>query len=217
MKTSTPEPETWLDLSKAADFLGVHFTTLRRWADHGEIPCIRTPGKRRRFSVKALSDFLQASTQPAAAPGHQPLQELAIDRARQQVQALQSQPNISGAGGWLARMDPQQRLYLKGSGHRLMALLLQYNSRCDSGEIYLDEGQRLMQEYSRACAQVGLSLPETVNVFLLFRRSILDAVHETGYLGGADDQEGRCLYQRTTEFLDALLLDLISSYPQANS
>src|SRR5512141_1652730 len=58
---SSAEPassEHWLDLSEAAQYLGVHFTTLRRWADAGQVPCIRTPRGRRRFSRPELTAFL---------------------------------------------------------------------------------------------------------------------------------------------------------------
>lgn len=44
-----PAP-TWVGLSDAVEILGVHETTVRRWADSGAIKQIRTPGRQRRFS-----------------------------------------------------------------------------------------------------------------------------------------------------------------------
>lgn len=41
---------TWIGLSEAVEVLGVHETTVRRWADSGAIKTIRTPGRQRRFS-----------------------------------------------------------------------------------------------------------------------------------------------------------------------
>lgn len=41
---------TWIGLGEAVDVLGVHETTVRRWADSGAITTIRTPGRQRRFS-----------------------------------------------------------------------------------------------------------------------------------------------------------------------
>ena len=38
-----------LRLSEAASLLGVRPETLRRWADAGTVPCVRTPGGERRF------------------------------------------------------------------------------------------------------------------------------------------------------------------------
>lgn len=213
MKPQNVDHETWLDLSQAADFLGVHFTTLRRWANAGEIPCLRTPGGRRRFSVKALEQFVQEmaqqkSTGLAVIP---PLHERAVKLARQSVSSLPSHEN------WLARMSEEQRLRMKGTGHRLMALLLQYNGRSEGGEAFVEEGRRITGEYSQVCASIGLTLPETVGVFLFFRRSILDAIHETGSLAGYEDAEGMRLFSRTTDFLDVLLVHLISSFQQTQT
>ncbi len=222
MKPKKVDHETWLDLSAAADYLGVHFTTLRRWADAGEIAFIRTPGGRRRFSVKTLAQFveqmrvspaLEQVEQPAGltVQAGSPLQERAIGLAREHVR------DLSNGGSWLSRLSEEQRHAMKGTGHRLTALMLQFNSRDDGGEAYLEEGCRIMRDYSQVCSSIGLSLTETVNVFLLFRRSILDAVHQTGYLGGAEDYEGQRIYHHTTVFLDQILVELISSYLQAPS
>jgi len=73
-----PPSIQWLDLSDAAQFLDVHFTTLRRWADTGKINYIRTPGGRRRFSMADLEQFRSSLRQaevtpyPAKFPREQP-------------------------------------------------------------------------------------------------------------------------------------------------
>lgn len=211
MKPRTIEHNTWLELSQAADFLGVHFTTLRRWADAGKVPYMRTPGGRRRFSVTALEQFVQSRLEGssiglAVSAPENPLEQRAIAFARQSVS------NLTPAENWLGKMSEAQRLSLKGTGRQLMALLLQYNGRVDGGEAFLDEGRRIISEYSAICLSVGFSLQETVHAFLFFRRSILDAIHETGYLSSGEDYEGQRIYQRTTDFLDVLLLDLIDRY-----
>lgn len=209
MKQNHFRREVWMDLSEAAEYLGVHFTTLRRWADAGEISYMRTPGKRRRFSLKALEDFIEKRQQ-----GHEveenwdePLKARAINLARASVQ------NIRGSEKWLDQIDQEQRMHMKSTGHRLMALLLQYNSRSEGGEAFLEEGKRIMGEYSQVCAVKGLSMLETVRIFLFFRLSILDAVHETSYLHSGSDQDSLRLFHRTTKFLDDLILELIGSYP----
>lgn len=208
MKRKDLDHETWLDLAEAAEYLGVHFSTLRRWADSGAIPYIRTPGKRRRFSLEVLEAFLEQRRQggPSALALVQPLEERAIDYART---GLHSRPDSQD---WLARLNEAQRAGMRGTGHRLMALLLQYNSRLDGCEAYLEEGRRILREYGRICRDSGLSLPETVRIFLFFRRSILDAVQETRSIGGGEDSTGLQLYHRTTDFLDELLVELIGGY-----
>ena len=49
--------ETWLTLSEAAGLLDVHPTTLRRWANNGDIPVMVTPGGHRRFAATDLARF----------------------------------------------------------------------------------------------------------------------------------------------------------------
>ena len=41
-------PERYLPISEAAKRLGVHHTTLRKWANEGKIDYTRTVGRRRR-------------------------------------------------------------------------------------------------------------------------------------------------------------------------
>jgi excisionase family DNA binding protein len=204
--------ETWLDLSKAADYLGVHFTTLRRWADSGKISFMRTPGGRRRFSLSSLEQFVKHFSEGTTGgliispTAYEPLERRAIDITRQSVR------NLPATENWLGRLSDEQRTSMRGTGSRLMALLLQYNSHSDGGDAYLTEGQRISGEYGQICCKAGLSLPETVQVFLFFRRSILDAIHETQHLSEGEDAEALRLYNRSTDFLDNLMISLIISY-----
>lgn len=53
----------------AAEYLGVHVGTVRRWTDRGELAFYRTPGGQRRFRPEELEAFLrecQRGREPAA-------------------------------------------------------------------------------------------------------------------------------------------------------
>jgi len=202
----------WLDLSDAARYLGVHFTTLRRWADAGEVPCIRTPGGRRRFALPDLQQFLARMLQPSAARASMPLETRALDLARQRMQN-----HVVHQENWFARLDEQQRLQFRHSGRRLFGLLIQFSSRGDAGEAFLEEGKLMAREYGAACSRAGLSITETVRAFLFFRRSLLDAIHETSSLNGPNDMGSQRLYQRMSDFLDAMLLDTIEIYCEVHT
>jgi len=52
----------WLTLSQAAALLGVHPSTVRRWADHGDLPVKLTPGGHRRFRRAELEARLRPRT-----------------------------------------------------------------------------------------------------------------------------------------------------------
>lgn len=49
-ESNTHTVSPWLGLAEAVEVLGVHESTVRRWADRGAIKTIRTPGNQRRFA-----------------------------------------------------------------------------------------------------------------------------------------------------------------------
>jgi excisionase family DNA binding protein len=204
-------PAPWLDLSEAAQHLGVHFTTLRRWADAGQVPCIRTPGGRRRFALADLDQFLAGLRQT---PNHAlaPLDTAALEAARQQLHA-----HSGPSDDWQVRFGEEQRTRFRYSGQKLLGLLIQFGSRTDPGEAFLEEGRRLAAEYGEACCRAGMSVTETVRTFLFFGHSMLNAVQQAGTLQGGHDAEGLRLYQRMSDFLDSILLAVIESYCQPPS
>ncbi len=130
MSDSTP---SWLELSEAADFLGVHFTTLRRWADAGQVPCIRTPGGRRRFSRTELTAFLAG------------LHSGQFRDNKAEAKLLPAPVTHTGLARepWYPRLDDAQRAAMRVEGQGLMAVLMQYATRTNGGEVFLEEGRRV--------------------------------------------------------------------------
>ena len=58
--------QRFLNVSEAAEFLGVSAASLRKWSDQGLVPVYRTPGGQRRYSPPDLDEFLASMRQPAA-------------------------------------------------------------------------------------------------------------------------------------------------------
>jgi hypothetical protein len=92
---------------------------------------------------------------------------------------------------------------------------MQYASRTNGGEPFLQEGRRLASHYGLICRRSGLSLIETVRAFLMVRRSIKDSVYEAGALAGSPDPETWRLYDRMNAFLDVMLLATVEAYQSA--
>lgn len=57
--------QRFLNVSEAADFLGVSAASLRKWSDQGLVPVYRTPGGQRRYAPADLERFLDSMRQPA--------------------------------------------------------------------------------------------------------------------------------------------------------
>jgi len=86
-----------LRLKAAAEVLGVHPVTLRRWADEGPVPVVR-PGRERRFRTEELERFLSQAPKdiPPSTGNGRRLPEVA-SRARALI-PLQPWLGESGAG-----------------------------------------------------------------------------------------------------------------------
>lgn len=198
----------WRSLSEAAFYLGVHFTTLRRWADRGYIDHMRTPGGKRKFRQDILDNFL--SRQRGKHPRRLTIAKLtenAITRTREHMQVMQlAQQN------WYGRLTDDQRVRLRSTGNRLVALMLQFSAHKGNGIATLEEGQRIMHEYGDICFQDGLTLQECIQTFLWFRRPMLAAIHETSLFQGMSAQERQRLFERVNLFLDELLVTIVQSY-----
>jgi excisionase family DNA binding protein len=209
---SRKKSKIWLSLSAAADIVGVHFTTLRRWADAGEIECIRTPGGQRRFKAEVIGQFLEQRQKAAVSNLPSVISTHLIDHTRQDLHS--SNPaSIS----WMAQLSPEQIAQFRQTGNRLTALLMQYSNQGVNGEAYLEEGKRIAVDYGSICYQVGLPIDQAIRAFQFFQRSILDAVHETGFIKGLGDIESYQHYQRTAFFFDETLLALVSQYFQLSN
>ena len=204
---SSKKQKTWINLSEAADILGVHFTTLRRWADAGDIECMRTPGGRRRFRTEVINQFLQPHQQTPISNLPLEIEHRLINHTRRDLKKLNSNTE-----NWMVPFNDDQKLQFRQTGSRLIALLMQYSNRKDNGGAFLEEGKRLSASYGIVCYQAGLPVTYTIQAFLFFRRSILDAVHETGYLGEINDPGSHQLYQRVSFFFDEMLITLVSQY-----
>lgn len=218
MPHSLSSLKQWLDLREAADFVGVHFTTMRRWADAGQAPCIRTPGGRRRFKKAELASFL-ASLQTGESA-------LASDGPKAygppSPGAVSAPPHIApgrvvahpalAQEPWYGRLDESQRAAFRTQGQGLMAVLMQYAARTSGGEVFLEEGRRVASCYGEACARAGLTLIETLQTFIHVRRGFMDPFYEAGALAGAPDADTWRLYDRMNTFLDNMLVAMLAAF-----
>ncbi len=204
-----------LELAEAARLLGVHQSTLRRWADTGKIAHIRTLSGRRRFSRAALDRALKEMRQPSHSEKTDRM-EAKIESHTLALTRQRSSELSSRSGTWYDRFTEEQRLLFRYSGQRLLGLLIQFISRKDSGETILEEGKKIAGDYGRICYRANMSASQTAEAFLFFRRSILESVLATAGLSGPNDhpndQGGYRVLMRATDFFDSLLVSTIETF-----
>jgi excisionase family DNA binding protein len=198
----------WLSLTEASELLGVHPTTLRRWADAGRVPSFRTPGGHRRFQAPELEAWMAG--RPLSPQGREPETMLhsAVGYARQEM-ALQ---RVSGELWYRAFPGEEERQVMRDMGRRLFGLAIQYMSRRRDHAPVLQEGQRIGDFFGQTCAQHGVGLADTVRALVFFRDSLLRATTSSHTLVASHDEEGQRLQSQLAFFLDAVMDACLTRY-----
>lgn len=206
MNDFLPETEQWLSLSQAADLLGVHSTTLRRWADGGQIAFMLTPGGHRRFALSDLNQFATGRRQ-AQMPSRieQLWVEQALTETRQEISAQKS-------AGWLTQYDDQTREQHRLLGRRLMGLTLQYISDPETNGTLLKEARGIGEEYGRLALQTALPLTEALQTTLRFRDMLVETAFHLPNTAAIKPEANLRLMRRINELLNVVQLAIAKEY-----
>jgi excisionase family DNA binding protein len=203
---SDPSKE-WLGLSAAARMLGIHPSTLRAWADRGEVPSQRTAGGHRRFKRADLEVWAAArrTSQPSEV---QVVVQNAIGRTR-----LELADGRLGQQGWYQKLNEEQRTRYREGSRRLMRELI-HSSQLEPAQTEA-EAHVLGSEYARISRQASLSLKEAVAAYLFFREFLFESifnVYETaGVRSSTTWAETR---RKVSGFTNQVLLALIEAYSE---
>lgn len=200
----------WLSLKEASELLGVHFTTLRRWADAGSVPCFRTPGGHRRFRVRDLAAWMGETQMVALVPAQEAMVRNAVGFARREMveQRIAREPWHAAFAGEDVRRE------MGKTGRSLFGLAIRYVMRTQGREQVLQEGQRIGRFYGKQCAQRRMPLVETVRAFIFFRRSLMQAVGP-GQAGlGQYDAEDARIQRSLNYYLDEVMCACLDSYEE---
>lgn len=198
----------WLTLKDASDVLGVHFTTLRTWADNGEIQVFRTPGGHRRFSVTDLRRFLKERVEREASAKPPSVIENAIQQVQTEMAKLPHEHLP-----WRYPLEDEAQMLRRNRGQQLFALALSYVMKPMQRERILAEGHRLGEEYGREAYQNGVNLADSGRAVRFFRNQLVQAVRaeEAPELLNADDLR---IQQQLDLFLDEVLYAVLKGYEQ---
>ncbi len=95
----------WVGTKKAVGLLGVSPTTLRRWADDGHLPYIRTAGGHRRYKLSDLEELIAHHEESLGDSAElfgwvRMLREARIDEIRNEIRLLRSTN-----GDWFVTAD----------------------------------------------------------------------------------------------------------------
>jgi excisionase family DNA binding protein len=164
-------PDTWLTLSQAAERLNVHPSTLRRWADNGNLPVLLTPGGHRRFAVSDLEKFAAEHRVEHVEAIEELWADEALSQARQEIVVHRDE-------SWLAGYDNAARQRHRQLGQRLMGLTMRFLADDADAEPLLAEAQQTGREYGQMALDMAQPLSDALHAALFFRDTLVEtALH----------------------------------------
>lgn len=147
--------------------LGVHPTTLRRWADQGDILVMTTPGGHRRFP---LSEIERLTGQGGTTSGsNEELVSSVLLHARQRLSSHATE-------GWLTRIKDSEKMQFRSMGREVLELMKTYLDESGGGEAMQARVEAVGTTYGEYTRGAGLSLGDLLEATSFFRDSTLESV-----------------------------------------
>jgi excisionase family DNA binding protein len=196
-------------LGEAAEILGVHPTTVRHWADSGDLPSQRTPGGHRRFRRRDLDQWASMQQTTEARPEEaQIMMQSALGRARIEV----GDGQLHGLG-WYDQFDEQTRQAHRSLGRRLLEVLTHHLTNPVASSDLRDEIRAMGIEYASLSISHQIRLSDSVRAFLFFRDLLTESVIQmAGVLSLSTPRDWSERLRQVNDITDELLLSLISEY-----
>ncbi len=158
---------TWLTLGAAGKLLGVSESTVRRWADAGEVRSYRTSGGHRRVRSEDLRQIV-AGTGPGGPADSDRISQLALARVKRQLARRGQSHGLSSLG----MLDETARDRLRMMGRQLVDLFARYMTSARRGERFEEDARTIGREYGRMLVASGVGLTAAVSAFNTLRKTL---------------------------------------------
>jgi excisionase family DNA binding protein len=198
-----PTGTRWVNLGRACEILGVNESTVRRWADSGEIRCFRTPGGHRRFAEGELMAMTQGAS--ARQPEHD-LETAAVSRIRRQLHSG------GKAAAWYSAIEEQERDALRPLGTRLVELVGDYLSRRGRRALVESEVDEIGRRYGEILHERGTPLLRAMEAFTFFRRSLDETARQLAERKSMSAEDAARARAEIAGLADRVLLGVTAAY-----
>jgi excisionase family DNA binding protein len=203
-----------LSLGPASRLLGVDPDTLRRWADFGQIDVFTTPGGHRRFERRDLERLIETRS-TTARPRRLATLGATTDRLSR---AYRRSYSADGDDGGANAVNAADREAFRTDGRGLVASLLAYLDAAEPADRAVAEATAtsLVDDLARRLAGGGLSLTESVGLFIAARRPFLSELGVIARRRALGSDRVSALFEEASGLLDRLLIRLIATHQEAS-
>jgi excisionase family DNA binding protein len=195
------ESSRWLTLGQACRLLNVDESTLRRWADAGQVRTFRTPGGHRRFAESDVREIMLGRSRQAQ---YTDVGDIATKRIRRQL--------TRGHADWYEHVDPAQRDKLRPLGRRLMGLVAAYVAKRGRRASLLEEARTTGAEYGQELVAAQISLTQAMRGFTFFRRSLDQSAKQALAKTGTPAAAAVDVCEQIMVLADEVLLGMATAY-----
>lgn len=201
----------WLTLGTASELLGVSESTIRRWADAGDIRSFRTQGGHRRI----LEDDLRAMlASPGGGRGQDTgrINEIALALVRRKLTGERQAPSAPFEG-----LDPEVTGRLRLLGRQLVDLFARSVSERGETERYAEDARLIGREYGRTLVAAGVGLTTAVGTFNHLRRPLEETVSQIATESGLSTEDAVLAIESTLDLADVVLEGMAQVYERASA
>jgi len=195
----------WLTIGEASTLLGVNPTTLRHWADLGQVRTFRTPGGHRRFAQEDLLSLLSKGDPAGPLPIDLPAHLLA--RVRRRMHGSRS-----ASANWVRGIADAEREELRYLGRRLVAIASDYLAQPGRRDALALEASEIGDRYGRVLASHALPFRRVLEAFIFFRDLLEEAAHARPAYRTAGPTEREDFQRHLSAVLDQVLLGAVNGY-----
>lgn len=207
---SPPGKMTWLTLGAASALLGVSESTVRRWADAGEVRSYRTTGGHRRVLEEDLRHLLAGSASPHARDSDR-ISDLALARVKRRIGRGGQRQAMAAA---FDSLSPEVRDRLRLMGRQLVDLFARYIASDTKGERFNEDALTIGHEYGRTLVGSGVGLHVAVSTFNTMRRSLEETAAQIASEAGLATDEAVEALERVLVLADTVLEGMAEVYEQ---
>jgi excisionase family DNA binding protein len=208
---TTDDSQHWLAIREASELVGVSVATLRRWCDAGEVHAFTTPGGHRRFERAAVLRLAAGDGSNGSLACHGQTRARIVRAYRAE---LSGPRGITGHGpAFDQSFSGRTRMQLRRHGSAMVGALLEAIDGSDG-----DPAAALSRAREGACAcaaiarQHGLSLADTLTLFVRFRRPFLRNVGAVASGQGVAVNDAADILVAASDALDELLPAVVGAY-----
>ncbi|MBI2765611.1 MAG: helix-turn-helix domain-containing protein [Chloroflexi bacterium] len=204
------KPQKWLTLGAASSLLGVSESTVRRWADAGEVRFYKTSGGHRRILEE---DLLQMVASPAMSPSRDTdrISDIALARVKRRISRGRQTHSMSVFEG----LNDAARERLRVLGRQLVDLFARYISSEAKGERFAEDARTIGREYGRLLVGDGVGLTAAITIFNNMRRPLEETASQIATESGLPTEDAVEAIESILVLADVVLEGMAEIYEVA--